>query len=409
MKLLALVLGVLVAVSWGYWVVATLAVRRFFRRAVRVPDVLPPVSMLKPVRGLDAGARECFASFFRQDYPRAEILFGVEDPSDEVIPVIDALRREFPDVPARLVVAPARGPNRKACLLQVLAREARHDVLVASDSDMRVEPGYLRQVVGTLLAPGVGLVTCPYRGDEARTFAARLEALWMGVTFLPSVVLARALLGMPIAMGATIAVRRADLEAAGGFASVSSHLADDYQIGARVAALGREVAIAPCVLRSVLGDVRPIEQWAREVRWSRCTRVSRPSGQLGYFVTFAVPLAVAFLVASGSGAAGWIALAASLALRWATAAVIAREIGDRASLDALPLLPLRDLVTVAVWATSLFGRRVIWRGEAFEVGPDGLLHRLSGSPPRRTFSEPLVEPVVEPAPAPEGQERARLS
>ncbi len=373
MSAVAWALGALVVASWAYWVVAYVAVRRLLRRPAPAASALPPVSILKPVRGLDAGARESFATFFRQDYPEVEILFGFEDAADEAVPVVERLREEFPGVPARVVIASAGAPNRKACLLHALAREARHDVLVAADADMRAEPDYLRRVVGALLAPGVGLVTCLYRGDEPATLAARLEALHMGVTFLPSAVLAHEVVGLPVAMGATVALRRGDLEAAGGFASVARHLADDHELGVRVAALGWDVAFAPCVLRSALGSVRARDLWAREVRWSRCARVSRPAGQLGYAVTFAVPLALAFLAAAGFGAPGWAALGASLALRWAVAAAVARETGDRASLAALPLLPLRDLATAAVWATALFGRRVVWRGDAFEVGADGLL------------------------------------
>ena len=381
MKALAPLLGALAVASWAYWVVAYVAVRRFFRRTEPVPPALPPVSVLKPVRGLDAGAAETFATFFRQDYPELELVFGVEDGADAAVAVVVRLRREFPRVPARIVVSGARGPNRKASMLHALAREARHDVLVASDSDMRADPDYLRRTVGALLAPGVGLVTCTYTGDAPVTLASRLEALHMGVTFLPSAIVAHELLGMPFAMGATVAVRRADLEAAGGFASVEGHLADDYQIGARVAALGRKVVIAPSVLRSALGDVRLRDLWDREVRWSRCSRVSRPAGQLGYGVTFATPLAIA-LLAAGAGAAGWAILAASLALRWAVAAGIARETGDRVALASLPLLPVRDVLSAAVWGAALFGRRVVWRGEVFRVGPDGLLRPGSRSPAR---------------------------
>ena len=376
MRLTVVVLGGLVLVSWIYWLVAWVAVRRLFRRPPPAAAPLPSVSVLKPVRGLDPGAALSFASFFRQDYPDFELVFGVEDPGDEAVPVIEEVMRGFPKVRSRLVLAPAggpRAPNRKAGLLEVLAREARHDVLVAADSDMRVEADYLRRVVSALLEPGVGLVTCPYRGEEAMTVAARLEALHMGVTFLPSAVLAGDLMGLPVAMGATVALRRAELEAVGGFAAVAHHLADDYQLGKRVAALGKRVVVVPCVLRSVLGATRLRDQWDHEVRWSRCARVSRPAGQLGYGVTFTIPLSAVLWVVTGFDAIGAAVLAVSLALRWAVAAAIARLTGDAVSLGALPLLPLRDLQGAAVWVRALVGRRVVWRGEAFDVGADGLL------------------------------------
>ena len=382
MRPAVLVLGVLVGVGWVYWLVAWVAVRRLLRRPPPPRSPLPAVSVLKPLRGLDPGAVQCFGSFFRQDYPEFEIVFGVEDPDDEAVPVIEKLGREFPDARFRLIVAPEggpRGPNRKASLLEVLAREARHDILVAADSDMRVEPDYLRRVVGALLEPGVGLVTCPYRGEEALTVAAQLEALHMGVTFLPSAVLAGDLMGLPVAMGATVALRRVELEAVGGFAAVAHHLADDYELGKRVAALGKRVKVSPCVLGSVLGATTLRDQWDREVRWSRCARVSRPAGQLGYGVTFTVPLAAVFFWATGFGAAGAAVLAVSLAVRWTAASAIARLTGDAASLGALPLLPLRDFLGAAVWVRALVGRRVVWRGEAFDVGADGLLRPRSGA------------------------------
>jgi ceramide glucosyltransferase len=352
--------------SWVYWLVAVAAVRVAFRApAPPTPAVLPPVSVLKPVHGVDAGALENFESFCRQEYPEFELVFGVADPCDPAVALVERLRRERPDVSIRLVVAPARGPNRKASLLEALAREARHEVLVAADADMRVAPDHLRRIVGALLEPGVGLVTCPYRGEEARSLAARLEALHMGVTFLPSAVVASRLIGVAFATGATIALRQADLARLGGFAAVADYLADDYEMGARTAALGLRVTVCPIAVRSVLGATTLREQWDRELRWSRCTRASQPAGHYGYVVSFATPLALAFLASERLSAIGWAVLAGSLLVRWAAGAAIARATGDSTSLRALPLLPVRDLMTAAIWAAALAGRRIVWRGEVF--------------------------------------------
>jgi ceramide glucosyltransferase len=381
----AAVLWALVAASGLYWLAAWVAVRRLLRRAAPAAPAsdLPAASILKPIRGVDAGAAESLATFLGQDHPRAEVLFGVDDPADPAVAVIERLRREHPGVPTRLVVAAPGGPNRKASLLDALAREARHDVLVAADADMRVAPDYLRRVLTALAAPGVGLVTCPYRGEAPASVAARLEALHVGVTFLPSMAVAAELLRLPFAMGATIAVRRAELDAIGGFGAVAGHLADDYELGARIAALGRRVVVSPVVLATVLGPARLRDVWQREVRWSRCARVSRPAGQLGYGLTFTTPLALALLALAGGGGAGWVALGGALALRWAVAAAVARETGDRASLAALPLLPVRDVLSAAVWAVGLVGRRVVWRGEVFDVVDGGRLRRCAPVPPPR--------------------------
>lgn len=374
MRLLAHGLLVLTALGEIYWLLALVAVRRHFRRrAPPAPRPLPAASLLKPVRGLDADARECLESFFRLDYPAFEIVFAVSDPGDPVLPLLAELRAAHPEVPSRLVVAPAPGPNRKACLLEAAARAARHDVLVATDGDMRVDPAWLREVVAALEVPGVGLVTCPYRGASPRSLPAQLEALHMGATFLPSAVVASRCLGVPFAMGSTMALRRSDLADVGGFATLADYLADDYQLGARVAALGRRVVLSSHLVDTLLGRTGFREGWDREVRWGRCALASQPLGHVLYAITFSTPLAVLALLACRLAPVGWVALAGALALRWAVAAGVARATGDRATLRALPLLPLRDALSAAVWAASLASRRVVWRGETFEVDGDGRL------------------------------------
>ena len=378
MTIMTLALLALTAASWAFWLVALAAVQRHVRaRSPAPPPAFPMVSLLKPVRGVDPGARENFESFFRLEYPTFELLFAVADPDDPVLPLLETLRREHPRIPVQILVAPAPGPNRKADLLHALARAALAPVLVVTDGDMRVEPSYLREVVGALSQPGVGLVTCAYRGAEPASLPARLEALHMGVTFLPSAVVASRVFGVPFAMGATMALRRSDLDAIGGFAPLADHLADDYQLGARVAALGRRIVVCRHVVTSVLGRTSFRDGWDREVRWARCTRASRPLGHVGYALTFATPLGAAAFLASGGAPVGIAALAGSLALRWAVAAGISRATGDGASLRALPLLPLRDALTAAVWAVALFGHRVVWRGEAFDVDRAGRLRPRS--------------------------------
>lgn len=389
MRLLAHGLLVLTALGEIYWLLALVAVRRHFRRrAPPAPRPLPAASLLKPVRGLDADARECLESFFRLDYPAFEIVFAVSDPGDPVLPLLAELRAAHPEVPSRLVVAPAPGPNRKACLLEAAARAARHDVLVATDGDMRVDPAWLREVVAALEVPGVGLVTCPYRGASPRSLPAQLEALHMGATFLPSAVVASRCLGVPFAMGSTMALRRGDLADVGGFATLADYLADDYQLGARVAALGRRVVLSSHLVDTLLGRTGFREGWDREVRWGRCALASQPLGHVLYAITFSTPLAVLALLACRLAPVGWVALAGALALRWAVAAGVARATGDRATLRALPLLPLRDALSAAVWAASLASRRVVWRGETFEVDGDGRLRpaaepAATAAPPAR--------------------------
>lgn len=363
--------------SWLYWLVALLLVYEFFRgRPQPAAGFTPPVSILKPVKGMDPEAYENFATFCRQDYPEFELLFGVADPTDPVILEVERLQRDFPQLSIRLVIGETFGANRKASLLHHLAGQARHEVLVISDSDMRVTPDYLRRVVAPLADEKTGLVTCPYRGEAALNFAARLEALHMGATFLPSVLVARQFLAMRFAMGATMALRRADLVALGGFAAVADYLADDYQIGVRVAELGRSVQLSRYVVVSFLGTTTFREQWDREVRWARCSRVSRPLEYPGLLFSFSTPLALALVLVSGGSALAWRMLVISVFLRWLVAWLVSGCTEDQETRRWLIWLPVRDMLSSLVWLVGGLGRRVAWRGEEFIVEHDGRLRPL---------------------------------
>jgi ceramide glucosyltransferase len=382
--LLQMVLLTLVLASWFYWLAATLLVYLFFRgSSARAPQATrasgkpplyqPPVSILKPVKGVDEQAYENFASFCLLDYPEYELLFGVADPADPIVPVIEGLRQEFPGLAIRLLVTDARSPNRKAGSLHRLAACAEHDILVVSDSDMRVTPEYLQRVVAPLADPEIGLVTCPYRGAEALTFTARLEALHMGVTFLPSVMVARQLLSMRFAMGATMVLRRSDLDRAGGFSAVADYLADDYQLGLSLWALGLRIVLSRYVVTNILGKTSFREQWDREIRWTRTNRANRPAEYPGMLLTFSVPLALVLALLAPGDPFGWRILAASVVLRWLLGWITTFSTGDSESRRWLFWLPVRDLLSATVWAAGALGRRIVWRGEEFVVGPDGRL------------------------------------
>lgn len=367
----ALLLLVL-AVGWLYWLIAWWVTRRFFTaRPATSPEYQPPVSILKPVRGIDAQALGNYASFCEQDYPEYELLFGFADPEDPAIPVVRQLQDDYPGVPIRVVTGPVLGANRKASLLHHLTAAARHNILVISDSDMRVTPDYLGRVVAPLSDPETGLVTCCYRGKAARSLAAGLEALHMGVVFLPSVIIANRILKFGFAMGATAALRRKDLVRQGGFKPITNYLADDYQLGARIAELGLRVHLSDYVVETVLGRTRFREQWHREVRWGRCARVSRPACYPGLFVTFCTALALLMLPISGFGTTGWLALGVSLAVRWLVAYLISGYTGDGESRRWLPWLPVRDMLSALLWLVGCVGRQVIWRGDRYVLQPDG--------------------------------------
>lgn len=370
--MLVLILWFLIVASWIYWIVAWWMVRDFFRTQPKfAPLHLPPVSILKPCRGLDVEAYENFVSFCRQDYPEFELLFGVSNASDPVVAVVHRLQRDFPQLRIRLFVAPTIGANLKVSILHCLAAQAQYDTLVISDSDIRVKPDYLRRVVAPLCDPSTGLVTCTYRGELPITFTARLEALHMGVTFLPSVIVARGFLNMRFALGATVALRRSDLARLGGFAALADYLADDYQLGARMAALGLRNRLSDVIVVIVLGATTFQEQWQREVRWARTNRVCRPWEYPGLVLTFSTPLSLVLLLVSGFAPASWWALTGSLLVRWVVAWLVTGETENESLRRWLIWLPLRDLLSAFVWCVGAVGKQVHWRGKTYLLQSDG--------------------------------------
>lgn len=374
LHLLVLILLAVCVVSCAFWLVALACLHRVLRR--RPPQVRfePFVSILKPVKGIDAGALENFASFCEQAYPSYEILFGVADPRDPAVGLVEQIRTRYPSLSIRVLTAGPLGTNPKAATLHRLAAEARGDVLVICDSDIRVTPEFLGRVVKPLHDPKVGLVTCLYRGEIPQNLPARLEALHMDAAFAPSVALAWKL-GTDVGLGATVVMRRGDLARAGGYAGCADHLLDDYEIAARIARLGLKIHLSDYAVASVLGPLRFTHEWGREVRWSRGIRVSGPARYLGMIITFTFPLALLATLLSGGWRWAWAAVGASLAVREFVAWRSAVLLGQRER-TYLAVLPVRDLLSVAVWCVGLFGRTVVWRGQQFILRRDGRLEEV---------------------------------
>ena len=335
-----------------------------FRRKNQVPDFRPPVSILKPVRGLDAQFYQAIRSHAVQNYPEFELIFGTPDAGDPVLAEIERLRVEFPRLAIRAVHAANDAPNGKVGSLEILAREARHEVLLVNDGDILVAPDYLQRVVGLLADDRVGLVTCLYRA-RASSVASRAEALGIATEFAPSVLVARLLSASGFALGATMAFRASDLSAIGGFAAIREYLADDYQLGARISALGKRVALSDSVVDTNLGAGSWKDVWKHQVRWSRTIRVSRPGGYFGYLVTQATFWC---LIAAGLG--HWRIALAGLIVRLFAAAAGMAALGF-GNLAGVTTVPLRDLFGFAVWAAGIAGRQVEWRGIRFRLLPDG--------------------------------------
>jgi len=353
------------AIAAAYQLLSALAALRFPHRPRQPARRLPPVSILKPVHGLDPHFYEAIRSHVVQDYPEYEILFGVSDPEDAAILPIRQLIREFPGRPVRLVVASTRAPNQKVGVLIELARHARYPVLVINDSDIEVPPDYLRQIVAPLEQPDAGLVTCLYRG-QAQSWAARFEALAIATEFAPGVLVAPLLGVREFALGATMALRAADLERIGGFQAVADYLADDYQLGRRIHSAGLRVVLAPVVVTTHLPNKGWREAWRHQVRWARTLRVCRGGGYLGMPVTMAT-LWAGLLTLTGSPLAG----AALLTVRMLGALAASHVIGMRLRPADVLAIPARDLWGVLVWLAGLTGSRVVWRGRRLQINREG--------------------------------------
>jgi ceramide glucosyltransferase len=362
----------LCVVSWSYWLVALVCLRRVLRpKHESALPFEPMVSMLKPIKGLDNGSLENLASFCRQEYPRFELLFGVADENDPAVRKVEQLQQMFPAPEIRLVIARPLGANPKAATLNALAGEARAEILVISDSDIRVTPEYLRRVVAPLADPQVGAVTCLYRGESPANLPARLESLHMDASFAPSAALAWHL-GNSVGLGATLAMRKRDLQAAGGYAAIKDHLLDDNEIVSRIRSLGLKVHLSDYPVACLMGAIDFPVQWSREVRWSRGIRVAYPFRYLGIPITFSLPIAIAVACLSGSWPWAWIAVPVTLLIRWWVGWQCAELMGQ-SQRGYLLWLPVRDLLTAAVWSAAWVGRTVEWRGEEFLLSADGRL------------------------------------
>jgi ceramide glucosyltransferase len=326
---------------------------------------LPAISILKPVSGRDPRFYEAIRSHAEQDYPEFEILFGVADANDPALKDIARLRSEFPQIHIEAVTAATSAPNAKVGVLMELARRARHAALLVNDSDIRVGPGYLRAVAAPLSDPVVGLATCLYRA-RGESAAARMEALGIATEFASSVMTARLLGQAEFALGSTMAFRAEMLRAIGGFEALAEYLADDYQLGRRIHELGLRIEFAPAIVETNLGAGSWAETWRHQVRWSRTIRASRPGGYFGYGVTHATVWALPAFAAGY-----WQAGALALGLRLLAGALTAAALGDRASLRACWLMPVRDLFGFAVWLAGSFGRTVRWRGRNLILSRDG--------------------------------------
>ena len=365
-RVLALVLA---AAPLAYYVAATVAAWRFFRRerAKMLGNFTPPASLLKPVRGVDFGSYENFASFCRQDFPEYEILFGVNDDADPAVPLIRRLMAEFPHRRIRLLVgAEELGANRKVNKLARLAREAQHDILALTDGDVRVGPKYLREVVAPFTDDRVGAVTSFYRANAERNLGAELEAVGAASDFFAGVLMANWMEGMSFALGASIVTTKHWLAKIGGFEAIADMHSDDYELGHRIAKAGGKVLLSRETVWTMYPAQTPRGFWQHQVRWARTVRLCRPLSFAGLIFTHGLPWA---LLAALIAPTPWITAGyplAYLVLRLTMACTVGVwGVGDEVLRRKLWLVPFRDSIYFFVWLASFASNRIYWGGEQY--------------------------------------------
>jgi ceramide glucosyltransferase len=365
-----------VIASAAYYLFCIYSASRFFNKSeTGSSDFTPPVSILKPVRGVDARAYDCFASFCRQDYPAYEIIFGLRDADDPAISLIERLKVEFPKNKIKLVVNPRMiGASGKVSNLHNMLPEAEHEIIIISDSDILVQPDYLRAVVASLADRETGLVTCPYRATGNRNFSALLEAIGITGEFMPGVLVARQLEGIKFAFGSTIAIRKEIVKGFGGFAAIADYLGDDYLLGNLTAKAGYRVSLSSHIVETVLPDYSFSNFIRHQLRWALNTRFSRPAGYLGLIFTHTTSLALMLLGLFHSSQLACAVSICALLARFAAAWLIGvTGMKDRLLRRYFYLLPVRDLISFIVWLISFSGNTVEWRGDRFRLEAGGKL------------------------------------
>ncbi len=368
--MLAVFFLVLVVASLVYCVLTVIAALRY-RAVVPMPlSMSPPVSVLKPLAGLDDGLEDNLRTFFEQRFERFELLFAVRSPQDPAVPVVERLRSEYPAVPAQLLITGEPPyPNAKVFSLDRMLAAARYELIVMADSDVRVTPDMLATLAAEFQDKRIGLITCPYRAVPGDSFWSTLEAVGINTEFMGGVLVARLLDGMKFALGPTIAARREALAGIGGFDAVKDFLAEDYVMGKLMAGGGYGVILSSYVIEHRIGSQKLVANLKHRLRWNRSTRRSRPLGYAGQLFTHPIPLALLLVAVSP---AWWPLLAVTALFRaaagWATAGLALRDTLTR---RLWWLLPLQDVASFLVWMGGFFGNTILWRGRRYYVLPDG--------------------------------------
>lgn len=363
--------------SLAYSLAALAAVRAFFRREPTVAATIFPVSIIKPIKGLDAHSRQNLESFCSQNYPLFQIIFALQSADDPCLPVIRKLAADYSGLDIEIVINPAsHGSNGKVSNLINAAPLIKYDIIIVADSDVRVDADYLSTISAHFADPEIGLVTSLYRGAAVASVATAVEALGFTAEMVPNVIVAEKLEGLSFALGASLAVRRTALAEIGGFNSLADYLADDYQLGNMIHKAGWKVALSGHFVESIMQDERFAAVFARQLRWCRTMRVSRPLGYLASgithpFLAISASFAFAGCWQTACGAAVLLYVCRSGELTYISRSFFKDGLLPR----YLWLLPFRDALATVTWAAAFTGNRVRWRGEIFILQSEGKMVR----------------------------------
>ncbi len=371
LTLVAIACVLLALAGTAYFTLSTWAALRY-RGEDRIgnPGYSPAVSILKSLKGIDPHMYAAFASHCGLDYPQYEVLFGVHDMEEPALALVRKLQQEFPRQVLRIIHCPeSLGLNGKVSNLAQMLPQARFDHVIINDSDIVVPRDYLRQVMSPFADPAVGMVTILYRGVAGNTLGSKLEALGLSSDFAGGVLLAQAMEGgIRFGLGATVAMTKEVIQKIGGLAVLADYLGDDYELGARTAALGRKVELANTVLGTTLPDYSFRDFWLHQMRWARNVKDRRPGQYIGLIATFGLAWAILAVLARPLSWWTWAALAITAVARFTAAIVVGRGVlNDPQLLPNLWLVPLRDFVALAIWFASYCGDTVVWRGARFRL------------------------------------------
>jgi ceramide glucosyltransferase len=370
-----------------YYVLACVAAWRFSRAKPDpgMPGFEPPVSILKPLHGVDFASYENYASFCKQDYPDYEILFAVNEQSDAAVPLVQRLIAEYPRLQITLLIGSEYfGANRKVNSLARLAREAKHEILALSDGDVRVGPQYLREVTAPLRDTSVGAVTSFYRGIAQKNLAAEFEAIGASSGFFPGVLMAAWTEGVKFALGASIAITKTWLRKIGGFEEIAAFLADDYEVGHRIAGTGGRVVLSHEIVWTMYPAQTARSFWEHQLRWARTVRLCRPASYVALLFTQGLPWAITAAMVTPSRVIAVEYLTAYLALRLLMAWVVGVSVvRDEVLRRRLWIIPFWDAIHFVVWIASFTSNHIVW-GDIEYVVDGGRMKAVASREPANT-------------------------